>query len=75
MGASIGSNVDRTLCADPTAPCTDHGAVLLWSANPGLGIDDVRIEGLTIEDTNAQASRQAAILAVPGACGESRPVP
>jgi len=70
-GRLIGSNIDRTLCADPVAPCIDHGAVLLWSANSGLAIDDVRIEGLTIQDTNLRASRQTSILAVPGA-GVSR---
>ena len=65
-GTLVNSNIDRTLCANPNAGCIDHGAVLVWSAQAGRGIDDVRIEGLTIRDTNSSASRQASILVATG---------
>jgi hypothetical protein len=66
-GQLIDSNTDATLCAVPTAGCSDNGAVLIWSAQPGRSIQDVDIEGLTIQNTDANASRQVSILSADSA--------
>jgi hypothetical protein len=45
-----------------TNPTIDHGAVLLYSAQPGHAVEDVIVQGLTIAGTRSTASRQLGVL-------------
>ncbi len=59
--------VGGTLTRSNTNTTVDHGAILLYSANPGYTLDNVVVDGLQLSDTRATASRQVSVLGGGGA--------
>lgn len=51
-----------TLTRSNTNTSVDHGAILLYSANPGFTLDNVVVDGLHVSDTRLTASRQVSVL-------------